>query len=133
MGVPRYRVPPGLAPFVDSCVGYDSRPGPEAAHHGLPSTSLTLIVAFDDPLDCGWLDGPAGRGRFDTLASGLHTRPALIRTHGRQCGIQIALTPLGARALLGMPAGALAGVLAGGGDMGGGDMGGGDMGGGGDF
>jgi AraC-like DNA-binding protein len=45
-----------------------------------------------------------------TLAGGLHTTPALITHPGRQSGIQLALSPLGARALLGRPAGELAGI-----------------------
>lgn len=100
-------IAPGLRPYVASCVGYDYRLDPAAVHHGLPSTTVTLIVAFDDPLDCGWPDG-SGRARFDTLVAGLHTRPSVIRTHGLQRGIQLGLTPLGVRALLRTPAGELA-------------------------
>ncbi|GAB3827386.1 helix-turn-helix domain-containing protein [Dactylosporangium cerinum] len=47
-------------------------------------------------------------GRYDTLLGGLHTTPATIVHQGRQSGIQIALSPLGARSLLGLPAGELA-------------------------
>ncbi len=99
-----------LAPYVDAIVGYDYVLDPAAIHHGLPSTSLTTIVAFDEPLDCGWLDG-RDRDSFWPLAGGLHARPVLIRTHGRQHGIQISFSPAGARALLGLPAGALAGEI----------------------
>ena len=49
-------------------------------------------------------------GDYVTLAGGLHTTPALISHPGRQSGIQLALSPLGARALLGCPAGELAGI-----------------------
>ena len=87
-----HRVPGALAPYVRSCVGYDYRLAPEAAHHGLPSTDITVIIAFDEPLDCSWLDG-AQRARYDTLLAGLHTRPSLIRTHGHQHGIQLSVTP----------------------------------------
>ena len=45
-----------------------------------------------------------------TLAGGLHTTPAVITHPGRQSGVQLALSPLGARALLGCPAGELAGI-----------------------
>src|SRR5512139_817311 len=77
-------------------------------HHGLPGSALTLVIALDEPLDVGWLGSPSSRGRHWALASGLHTVPALIRHHGSQHGIQLALTPAGARALLGLPAAALA-------------------------
>ena len=49
-------------------------------------------------------------GTFDTLAGGLHTSPALVTHDGWQSGIQVALSPLGARPLLGLPAGELAGI-----------------------
>ena len=102
---------PALRPYVASLVGYRARLDPRAVHHGLPSPTITVVLSFDEPLDAGWLGRPAGRGDFWTCASGLHTTPALIRTHGAQHGIQLALTPLGSRALLGLPAGALAGEL----------------------
>jgi AraC-like DNA-binding protein len=49
-------------------------------------------------------------GDYDTLLGGLHTTPALLAHPGRQSGVQVSLRPLGARALLGLPAGALAGT-----------------------
>ncbi|MFD0635074.1 helix-turn-helix domain-containing protein [Catenulispora yoronensis] len=49
-------------------------------------------------------------GDFDTLLGGLHTSPALIVHEGRQSGVQIMMSPLAARELLGMPAGAVAGI-----------------------
>ena len=95
---------PVLAPLVAGLVGYDYRLPADAVHRGLPSTSATVVIALDEPLDCGWLDDDAS-GRFWTLVGGLHVRPALIRTHGHQVGLQLALTPLGLRALTGAPAG----------------------------
>ena len=99
-----------LTPYVNSCVGYDYRLDLDAVHHGLPSPGLTVILAFGRPLDCGWLDDDAS-GEHWVLIGGLHDRPALIRTHGDQRGMQLALTPLGARRLLGSPAGPLARTL----------------------
>ena len=102
------RVPhPSLRPYVSAMVGYRDVLDPRAVHHGLPAPTLTVILAFDEPLDAGWVDTPAESSRFWTCAAGLHATPALIRTHGFQHGIQLALTPLGARALLGVPAAAL--------------------------
>lgn len=102
---------PALRDYVDDYVGYREQLDPTLIHHGLPSPRLTVIIAFDRPLECGWVDRPEGAGTFWTLASGLHTRPALIRPHGFQHGIQLSFTPAGARALLGLPAAALAGEL----------------------
>jgi AraC-like DNA-binding protein len=59
-----------------------------------------VIAAHPDPRQPG--------GRYDTLLGGLHTTPAMISHPGRQSGIQVALHPLGARALLGRPAGEVA-------------------------
>lgn len=99
-------VPLALTGHVTSIVGYDYELDPAAIHHGLPSTSVTVIIAFDEPLDCGWL-GSGRSDRYWLLAGGLHTRPVLIHTHGRQHGIQLGLTPLGCAGLLGVPAGAI--------------------------
>jgi AraC-like DNA-binding protein len=99
-----WQLHPALVPLVSSLVGYDYRLPADAVHHGLPSTSATVVIALDEPLDCGWLDDETS-GRFWTLVGGLHDRPALIRTHGHQVGLQVALTPLGLRALTGAPAG----------------------------
>lgn len=103
-------VHPGLRPYVASWVGFDLRPDVDSIHRGAPSPALTVIVSFGEPLDVGWPDG-SQRDRYWLLAAGLHTGPALIRTHGYQHGIQLSLTPAGSRALLGLPAAALAEVM----------------------
>ncbi|MDO5498492.1 MAG: AraC family transcriptional regulator [Propionibacteriaceae bacterium] len=107
MDVP-HRVHPALRGLVNRLQGYDVRLDPQAVHHGVPSPSATVIISFDEPLDVGWHGDPASRVRRWLLASGMHTAPALIHTHGVQHGIQLALTPAGCRALLGLPIGAIA-------------------------
>jgi AraC-like DNA-binding protein len=80
-------------------------------HRGLPSPYLTLIVTADEPLEIAAHADPAqAPDRYDALIGGLHTRPALIAHQGRQFGVQLSLTPFGARALLAMPAAELAAV-----------------------
>ncbi len=104
-----HRVHPRLRPFVAAAVGYRHAGLPPGEHLGLPSPFLTVIVALDDPLEIAAHPDPAqGPGRYDGLIGGLHTRPARIAHPGRQSGIQLSLTPAGARTLLGCPAGALA-------------------------
>ena len=98
---------PALAPFVEPYVGYAHALGPDDVHHGVPSSSATVILSFDEPLDVQWLDDPTSREGRWTLACGLHLAPALVHTHGHQHGIQLALTPLGVRSLLGLPVGAI--------------------------
>jgi AraC-like DNA-binding protein len=105
----RGRPAPPLRPFVEWYAGFRQAGVAPARHRGLPSPSLTFIVTLDDPLMIAVHPDPRQPpGTFDTLIGGLHTAPALITHDGYQSGIQLALTPLGARALLGLPAGALA-------------------------
>lgn len=97
---------PALAGLVDRYVGFRYDLDPRAIHYGLPSSTATVIVAFDEPLDVEW---EGHRERFWTLAGGLHTTPAVVRTHGVQHGIQIGLSALGVRRLLGLTLGDLRG------------------------
>jgi AraC-like DNA-binding protein len=104
-----HRVHPTLQPFVAPVVGYRQDGFAPGVHRGLPSPYLTLIVTLDEPLVMAAHPDPRqAPGRYDGLLGGLHTRPALISHPGRQSGVQLSLTPLGARALLGVPAGTLA-------------------------
>jgi len=98
-----------LRPFVAWATGYrQAGVGPQR-HRGLPSPWLTFIVTLDDPLVIETHVDPRQPGAaYDTLLGGLHTSPALITHDGRQSGIQLGLTPLGARRLAGLPAGELA-------------------------
>jgi AraC-like DNA-binding protein len=99
----------GLRGYVDSYVGFRQAGVAPASHRGLPSPSLTLIFTLDDPLVLTAHPDPAQPpGRYDTIVGGLHTSPAIITHDGRQSGVQLGLNPLGARALLGVPAGELA-------------------------
>jgi AraC-like DNA-binding protein len=100
-----------LRPYVAGCTGYRQAGVGPATHRGLPSPWLTLIVTLDDPLVIARHPDPRQpASEHDVLLGGLHTSPALITHEGRQSGIQFALTPLGARALLGMPAAELASI-----------------------
>ncbi|MFI7625195.1 helix-turn-helix domain-containing protein [Microbispora rosea] len=105
------RPAPALRPLVAWYSGYREAGVPPATHRGLPSPYLTMIVTLDDPLVVAAHPDPlTPPGSYDTLVGGLHTSPALITHDGRQSGVQLALTPLGARALLGLPAGELSGL-----------------------
>jgi AraC-like DNA-binding protein len=97
-----------LRGYVDRYTGYDMRGFPPGRHMGLPSRHLTFIVQFDAPLELAVL--PGGRAtpqQFDVCVSGLHTVPAVIAHDGNQRGIQLHVTPAGARTLFGLPAGEL--------------------------
>jgi AraC-like DNA-binding protein len=105
-----WRVPArGLRPYVSWYTGYRQSGVAPRRHRGLPSGCLTFIVTLDDPLFIDAHPDPRQpAAAYDTLLGGLHTSPALVTHDGRQSGIQLALTPLGARRLLGAPAGELA-------------------------
>jgi AraC-like DNA-binding protein len=101
---------PALRPLVAWYSGYRQSGLPPSLHRGLPSPYLTLIITLDDQLQLAVHPDPRRPpSRHATLLGGLHTTPAIISHHGRQSGIQLSLKPLGARILLGLPAGELAG------------------------
>lgn len=101
----------GLGGMVVSAVGYRSHGIPPALHRGLPSPYLTLIFSLDGPV-VGGVTPEQARGpsasRTEIVVGGLHQRPAYIVQPGREAGVQLAVHPLAARTLLGLPAGALA-------------------------
>lgn len=104
-----WRPGPALRPYVAYATGYAFDGTAPSVHRGLPSPYLTLVITLDEPLEVLAHPDPAQpAGRYDALLGGLHERPAYIVQPTRQSGIQLAVTPLGARALLGLPAGALA-------------------------
>ncbi|HLI55587.1 MAG TPA: helix-turn-helix domain-containing protein [Actinomycetota bacterium] len=107
-----HRLPaPPLRSLIASYSGYRQAGLAPALHRGLPSPFLTLIVTFDEPLTVAAHPDPhQPAGRYDLLIGGLHTAPAIVTHQGRQAGIQVALSPLGARALLGLPAAELASI-----------------------
>lgn len=84
--------------------GYDVAGYPTGVHRGLPSPHLTLVIGIDDPLTMLGADGPVAR---DVVIGGLHAEPVTIAHEGRRRGIYVAVDPLVAGDLFGMPAGAL--------------------------
>jgi AraC-like DNA-binding protein len=106
------RPPAPLRPLVARYSGYRYEGLPPGTHHGLPSPYLTVVISLGKPTRTA---ARPGRGQapaeFAALAGGLHTRAALIEHDGDQYGVQLALTPEGARSLFGMPAGELGGVV----------------------
>jgi len=99
---------PPLQPFVHGYVGYHFSGFPPGTHLGLPSRHLTITISLDEPVHVAEMpdtgQSPAG---FATMVGGLASRRAVITHDGTQYGIQVELTPRGARTLLGTPAGAL--------------------------
>jgi AraC-like DNA-binding protein len=102
---------PALRPFVAWYSGYRQAGLAPAIHRGLPSPYLTMIITLDEPLHLAvHTDARRPPGDYVTLLGGLHTTPVIVSHQGSQSGIQLGLKPLGARLLLGLPAGELYGV-----------------------
>lgn len=84
-------------------VGY----GP-GVHLGTPAPEVTVVLSLDAPVVITTTSHPdQPEGAWDALASGLATTAVTIAHDGNQHGVQLALTPAGSRALLGVPSAAL--------------------------
>jgi AraC-like DNA-binding protein len=99
-----------LAGLVGRYLGYRYEGFAPGTHLGLPSRHLTVVVSLGAPTRLTLPDG-GGQVEYVALAGGLDTRPVGITHDGEQFGVQIELTPAGARALLGVPAAALTGAV----------------------
>lgn len=101
-----------LRPYVASYVGFELRGFPPGIHLGTPGRSLTVIVSLSEPLDVvDARDSAQAGGRFEGVASGLMSTSVPVRHGGEQHGIRLSLTPLGARAIFGLPSAALTNEL----------------------
>lgn len=101
---------PTLRGTVGRYNGFEYSGSRGGTHHGLPSRYLTLVISWLRPIEfVDDADSAVPAGSFVALAGGLHTRPVVMRDHGEACGVMVQLSPLGARRLLGVPAGELAG------------------------
>lgn len=102
------RPAPALRQYVDSYVGFDLRGLPAGVHCGPPGRALTAVISLSVPLELAGVDREASVTRFSSVAGGLMCRSVAIHHDGRQQGVQLSLTPLGARVIYGMPAAELA-------------------------
>lgn len=99
---------PPLRAFVDRYIGYRLGGFPPGVHRGLPSRHMTFVVSIGDPIAVlAHTDPSAAPGAYRCVLGGLQASPALIADPGQQEGVEIELTPAGARVLFAMPARAL--------------------------
>lgn len=86
-------------------VGYRAFDVPAALHRGLPSSRLTFIVALDDGVEAAASETALpGVRPAPVVAGGLHTVASYVRQRSGQAGVQLAVHPLAARSLFGLPA-----------------------------
>lgn len=99
------RPAPPLRPIVDRYVGYRVTGGPAGVHRGLPSRHMTFIVGIGAPIEVlAHPDPRQGPASYRCVVGGLQAGPALIASPGEEEGVAVELTPLGSRALFGLPA-----------------------------
>jgi AraC-like DNA-binding protein len=87
--------PPALAGYVHSYTGYDEWSAAPLCRREVPSGHVTMILSPDSELRLP--------ERHVSFVAALHDSCALVEHPGRQRGVEVRLTPLGAHALFGLP------------------------------
>jgi AraC-like DNA-binding protein len=107
----RERAPtPALRRWVSSYTGYRLDATPPGTHQGVASPHLTFLLCLEGEVEVlANADRARPPGAFTAMVGGLHPGPAVVAQGPAQTGVQLRLTWRGARALLGVPAGELAG------------------------
>jgi AraC-like DNA-binding protein len=100
--------PPALSALIRRYIGYRYSGLQPGTHLGLPSPDLTVVLSLGPRTRLASMPDPRQRpAAFDALVGGLHTRPAVLAYDTEMFGIELDMTPAGARSLLGVPAGEL--------------------------
>jgi AraC-like DNA-binding protein len=107
----RGRPAAALAPYVGSYTGYRYAGLAPGFHQGLPSGNVTFIVSLAGPIEMVAMPGDQAPLALDAFVGGLHLAPATLVHDGSGAGISIELSPLGSRALFGLPAAPLASLV----------------------
>jgi AraC-like DNA-binding protein len=102
--IARCELPDPLRPYVRSWVGYTERATSICRRRELPGLSVVVIFEFGPPLrvsdggsDVCLVRGPGG------FVAGLDEGPSITEHDGMQAGVQVDLSPLGARACFRLP------------------------------
>jgi AraC-like DNA-binding protein len=95
---------PGSA-WVDGCYGYEESARAPVVRRELAGTRVVVILEIGAPLEVG--EGRHAARNVGGFVAGLQHGPTRTAHAGRQAGVQLNLKPLGARLVLGVPAGAL--------------------------
>lgn len=79
-----------------------------------PAVVLTFRFSLDGETEISAMPDPTqSPAAYDAFVGGLHVAPALVAHDGSGCGIGVDVSPLSARRLFGVPAGALGSVVVG--------------------
>jgi AraC-like DNA-binding protein len=88
---------PALRPHVLGYTGYTEKTCAPLRRREVPTGRAGLIISFGPSIEV------AGAGRLRSFAIGVDDAFAITEHAGDQHGVQVDLTPLGARMILGMP------------------------------
>lgn len=95
---------PALRAFISHYAGFRAEGLRPETHAGLPSRHAHLIISFVEPIELLRAPNAAQQpGRFTALVGGLHDTPALVQQADRVHLLHVFFTPLGVRAILGVP------------------------------
>nr|QKW93667.1 AraC family transcriptional regulator [Vitiosangium cumulatum] len=97
-------IPPCLRPYVRGWLGYrEATPGGGLSRE-LPAPRVVVIFEFGPPIQVFESGSEVQSSRYTGgFVAGLHEQFALTRHDGFQAGLQLDLTPIGARLLFGLP------------------------------
>lgn len=111
-------IPPALRAHVRSWTGYVERTTGPLIRRELPGPRVVVIFEIGPPIRVYERGGDARFERFrGGFCAGLDDTFSFTEHDGEQSGVQVDLTPRGARALLGVPQSELAGRVVGLGDL----------------
>ncbi len=93
-----------LRAHVGTYVGYAERTAAPLRRREVPHGGVVLILSFGDPIEVASARrSPFEPRRFTSFVAGIHDVHVVTEYVGRQHGIEVNLTPLGAFRLLGVP------------------------------
>jgi AraC-like DNA-binding protein len=97
--------PAALRPFLLADLeGWAQRRGRSTELREVPFPGVPLILNLGEPWDvAAEPNGHAAGERHDSFVAGLHTQPTFVRGGKSWASIELRLTPLGTRRLLGIP------------------------------
>jgi AraC-like DNA-binding protein len=102
------KAPPAapLSGLVRDYTGYSERSAVALSRTEVPSSDVALIISFGPTIR---VSGPADAGRrvLGSFVAPLHESRAITEYDGEQHGVEVRLTPPGARMVLGLPMGEL--------------------------
>ena len=95
---------PALRPFLSAYWGFEERSCAPVHRLEVPYPGVIMMVGFEGGVRIAPASAPPGTGRTHaSFVAGLHAFAARTAHDGHLHGVELALTPFGARSLLGVP------------------------------